>query len=114
MFLHLSVILLTGLGEGLCPGLSLTRGVSVWGSLSRGISVQTDSLCRGVSVQGVSVQGISVGQESVRETPYGNMRAVRILLECILVSYHFSVFMPVKQISALTYIADLINSLIYN
>ena len=48
-------------GGGLCPGGSLSGG-----SLSRG---------------GVSVWGVSV-----RETPpYGNERAVLILLECILV-----------------------------
>ena len=66
IFLHVSVILFTGggclhpgglfPGEGLCP---------LGGSLSRGV-------CLG----GVSVMG----------TPsYGNERAVRILLECILV-----------------------------
>ena len=60
---------------GLCPGGSLSMGVSVQGSLSRGVSVQgvsvQESLSRGVSVQeeslskgglclGVSVQGVSV------------------------------------------------------
>ena len=57
------------------------EGVSVQGE---GVSVQRGggSLSRMVSVGGgVSVQGVSV-----KETPpYGNERAVRILLECILV-----------------------------
>ena len=40
----------------------------------------------GVSVQGVSFGGSLFGRVSIRETPpYGNERAVRILLECILV-----------------------------
>ena len=59
--------------SGLCPGLG---GVSVqdWGISVQGVG----GLCPGVSVQRVV---------SVRETPllYGNERAVRILLECILV-----------------------------
>ena len=70
-------------------GLGLCLGVSVWGSLSR------ESLSREVSVQGVSVQGglylgvsvqggfLSRGSLSGRP-PYGNERAVCILLECIL------------------------------
>ena len=47
MFLHLSVILFTG--------GSLSRGVSVWGSLSRGslsVGVSVQGLSRGVCVQG--------------------------------------------------------------
>ena len=48
--------------------------------MSRGVSVQ-GSLCKG----GGSVQGVSVKGVSVRETPlYSNVRAVCILLECIL------------------------------
>ena len=50
---------------GLCPGGSLSRG-----SLSRWVSVG------GRSVQGGSLSGIP---------PYGNERAVRIIMECILV-----------------------------
>ena len=46
------------------------------GSLSRGVSV------KGVSVRGVSVRGGGLCQA---DPPYGNMWAVRILLECILV-----------------------------
>ena len=53
MFLHLSVILLTGVG-GLYPGLCLGGSLSGGGALSG-------------------------------RPPYGHMRAVRILLECILV-----------------------------
>ena len=58
-------------------------------------SVHSGGVCLGVSVKGVSVWGggggVSVQQGVyVRETPlplpYGYLRAVRILLECILVS----------------------------
>ena len=63
--------------RGLCPGESLSRGVSVqWGSLSRGVSVQ-GSLCPGESLsRGVSVREIP---------PYGYVRAVPIPLEYTLV-----------------------------
>ena len=73
MFLHLCVILFTGFveGGGFCPGGSLSGR----GSLSGGFSVQ------GVSVQG----GLCPGGSLSGRPPYGNMRAVRILLECILV-----------------------------
>ena len=61
--------------RGLCPRRSLSRG-----SVSGGVSV------RGVSVRGVSVQGVSVQGGLCHGDPlYGNERAVRILLECILV-----------------------------
>ena len=62
---------------GLCPGGVLCLGgVSVQGGLCLGESLSRGSLFGEVSVQGVSV----------RETPtYSYMRAVRILLECILV-----------------------------
>ena len=72
---------------GLCPG----RGSLVRGSLSREVvSVQggglypgrgalaLESLCRGSLSRGVSVREIP-------PLPYGNVRAVRILLECLLV-----------------------------
>ena len=78
---------------GLCsgdlyPGGSLSReGVPV--SVSVGVSVQ------GVSVQGVSIQGVSIQGSLSKERgpcqgdpPYGNVRVVRILLECILVESH--------------------------
>ena len=69
---------------GLCPGGSLSRGVSVQGSLSRG-SLSGGSLFRGVSACWVSVHGgLCHG-----DTLYGNGRAVRILLECILVFHSF-------------------------
>ena len=80
MFSYVSVILFTGgswslsWGEGdLCPGGSLSGGVSVWGGLCPGR---------------VSVWG----SMSWRPPPYGNERAVRILLECILVFLCFLVF----------------------
>ena len=67
MFLHLSVILVTG-------GFLSKAGA---GCLSRRVSVEGGALCPGGgSVQGVSVQG---DPRTVKE------RAVRILLECILV-----------------------------
>ena len=67
-------------GGGLCPGECLCWGVSVQGTVSvQGVSVHGGggSLSRGVSVWG--------GSLSWRHPPYGNERAVRILLECILV-----------------------------
>ena len=92
IFLHLSV-------SHSAQGGSLSQHAPqvTW----RGVSVQ-GGLCPGVSVQGVSVQGVSdwVGSLSGGEVsvqgvlcqgdprtgaPYGNARAVRILLECILV-----------------------------
>ena len=123
MFLQLCVILFTG---ALCPSMhhrshdrgslfrgSMSRGVSVWESLSggslSGVSVQGEGgLCPGgIFVQGdlcpggVSVQGslcpgalcpggglclgVSVqGGSLAGRPPYSNERAVRILLECIL------------------------------
>ena len=107
MFLHLSMILFTGrrsLSRGglFCPvGVSveevsvqegsLFRGSSVKGclcpgrgSLSRGwrglwgISVQ-GGLCSG-GLKGLCLEGFLSGRPS-----YGNVRTVRILLECILV-----------------------------
>ena len=76
MFLHLSVILFMGGGSlsggDLCPGGSLSGG-----SLSSGVSVGGVCVWWGLYPQGVSVM----------ENPPGMMeeRAVRILLECILV-----------------------------
>ena len=68
MFLHLCVRLVS-------RDISVQEGVSVWG---RGCLCPEGSLSRrGVSVQGDLCQG---------DPLYGNMRAVRILLECILVS----------------------------
>ena len=59
-------------------GVSLSRGLSL--SLAGGDLCPEESLSRGVSVWGISV--------SVTETPYTvEERAVRILLECILVKY---------------------------
>ena len=61
MFLHVSVILFTGIS-----------GISVHG---------------GISVRGRGV--LSGGEVSVMETPpYGNERAVRILLERILILFN--------------------------
>ena len=60
---------------GLCPGESLYRGRSLSrGSLSRG------GLCTG------GLWSLSGGSLSGRP-PYGNVRALRILLECILVLF---------------------------
>ena len=94
---------------GLCLGVSVwdslsigvsvkgvsVWGVSVWGVSVQGVSVQTGVSVWGVSVGRVSVREVSIGggslsrEVSVRETPpYGNKQAVHILLECILV--HFS------------------------
>ena len=78
MFLHLSD--------------SVHRGVSV-----QGVFVQGGSLSKGVSVQEVSVQWGSlsngglcpVGGLCQGDPPYCKERAVRILLECILVTLFF-------------------------
>ena len=55
---------------GLCPGGSLSRGVSVQGaSLSRGVSVQGASLSRGVSVKGGSLSRGSLSTGSLSGRP---------------------------------------------
>ena len=69
---------------GLCPRGSLSgeSGVSLW---EVGVSVWGDPCLRErFSVQGSFSQGDPSGQ-----TPYGNERPVRILLECILVDFKF-------------------------
>ena len=101
-----------GGGGGLCPGGPCPEG-SVWGSLSGGLSLGglcPGGLCPvGVSVQGVSVQRVSVRGVPVQgvlcpggvclvglchgNPPYSNERAVRILLECILVKSVFIYFL---------------------
>ena len=113
MFLHLSVILFTGGGVSVSActtghmtregSLSrgeggLSRGVSVWGesggrgslSRGRGVSVQGrlsgGNLCPGGFLSGGLCSGGSVREMLPdRDPPCGNERAVRILLECILV-----------------------------
>ena len=80
-------------GRGLCPGEgSLSRGgVSVQGGLCPG----EGSLSRGgVSVQG---RGLCPGEGSLSrgglcqwDPPYGYVRVVRILLECILVNWRIT------------------------
>ena len=79
MFLYLYVILFIGggslsggVGGGLSGGVISVQGVSVQGE----VSVQGVSLSGGLSVQGGFCHG---------DPPYGYVRAVRILLECILV-----------------------------
>ena len=81
---------------GLCPGMSLqgvsvggspresiSRGVSVLGVSSQGMSLPRRCLCPGGSLSEGSLSGESLRQ---RHPQYGNMRAISILLECILVS----------------------------
>ena len=77
-----------------------------WGVSVRGVSVRGSGLCsRGISVWGLSVQrglcpreGLSPGGAlpggslSGRPPPYVNVRAVRILLECILVLHYFTTY----------------------
>ena len=75
MFLHMCVIMFTG-GVGLCLGVSLSRGcLCLGGSLSGGLC-PGGSVSRGICVQGGLCQG---------DLPYGNVWAVHILPECILV-----------------------------
>ena len=68
----------------------------LWGSLSRGVSVQEGvsvqggSLSRVVSVQGVLCPGRLPPPD--RDSLYGEERAVRILLECILVFILYSIY----------------------
>ena len=87
------------LSWGSLSGGSLSRG-----SLSQGVSVW--GLCLGVSVQGVSVPGGSLSGGSLSEGVYiqegdplySNERAIRILLECILVNLTFTSWrVPVKS-----------------
>ena len=68
-----------GWGLGLCPG-----GLS-WGSLSKGVLCPGGSLSRGSVGRGGSLSRGSLSQRP----PYGKERAVRILLEGILVFNNF-------------------------
>ena len=92
----MSVILFTGRG-GLCPSMHhrsngwgvYVQGGSLSGCLCLGGSVQ-GGLCLGVSVWGSLCPGglCAGGSPSPAQRPsYGNERAVRILLECILVKF---------------------------
>ena len=91
MALHLSVILFRG--RGLCPGwgvcvqvggsVSRLGGLCPWGFSVQGVSFQTGSLSKVGAGGGASVcQGGILCQG---DPLCCNMRAVRILLECILV-----------------------------
>ena len=71
---------------GLCPGRISVQGVGLFPGV---VSVQGGSLSGGVVWStGVSVQGGSLSGGG-GEPQYGNVRAVRILLECILVQDYF-------------------------
>ena len=63
---------------GLCPGGLCPGGLCPGGSLSR----VRGSLYR---VRGSLSRGSLSGRPLDRDPPYGNVRAVRILLKCILV-----------------------------
>ena len=65
----------------LCPGGSLSRGLCPVGSLSIGVTV-LGGLCPGGSL---SNSGFCQGDPPTETPLYGNARAGRILLECILV-----------------------------
>ena len=84
---------------GLRPG-GLCKGVSVQGGslsregclcLGRWVSVQGGGFCPGRSLSRGSLSrgSLSSGELCHRDRPYGNERAIRIQLECILV-YLFS------------------------
>ena len=62
---------------GLCPGVPYP-GISVWESLCPGASLCLGCLCPGGSLSGM-------GALCHGDPPYDKERAVRILLECILV-----------------------------
>ena len=67
-------------------GVCLSRGSLSRGSLVKGISVKGGSLSRGVSGQGsLSREGLCPRGLCQGDPSYGKERAVRILLECILV-----------------------------
>ena len=78
-------------GGSLCPAVAhYPGGLCPEGVTVRAGSLSSEGLCPArVFVQGVSVQSVSVQQGvSITKTPrYGNVRAVRILLECILVRH---------------------------
>ena len=79
MFLHLCVILFT-VSVPACTTGHMTRGVSVWGVfvwVGLGPGGSLGGLCPGGSLWGRSVRE--------EDPPYGIERAIRILLECILV-----------------------------
>ena len=93
------------LGVGSLPGgLGLCRGgwVSIGGLGLWGVSVRGDfcpgglcpgDLCPGGLCPGGLYLGVSVQWGSLsRRPPYGKERAVRILLECILVMFYFRMF----------------------
>ena len=93
MFLHLSVILFTE-GRSLSGGgesvqAFSVQGVSVWEVSAQGGFCPGGSLLGGVSIQGDLCPG---GSLSGIPPPYSYVRAVCILLECILVLYqvHFT------------------------
>ena len=76
-------------GGGLCPreGSLSGEGVCVWGSQpGGGLCPREWSLVQGGLCPGSLVQGGLCH----RDPPYGNERAVRILLECILVRITYS------------------------
>ena len=77
-------------GRGLCPGeWGLCLGDLCPGGLCPGVFVQ-GSLFRGSLSREFSVQvGSLSGKPPQTETPYGNERVVRILLECIFVVFDF-------------------------
>ena len=88
-------------GWGLCPGGLRPGGLWLGGLCpGRAVSVQGGSLCRGVCLGGICPEAVSVqgglcpGGSLSGRPPYCNERAVRILLECILVQkkFHCSVF----------------------
>ena len=83
-YIFTGVCLFTEGGFGLCPGGFHPAGVSVkGGSLSGGsLSRVRGSLSGRVSVQG----GLCQADPLDKELLYGNERALRILLECILVN----------------------------
>ena len=90
---HVSVILFKE--GGLCPSIHHRshgqEGLCLRGSLSRGGLCSGGSLSRGVSVQGgLCLMSLCPwGDPRQRPPLYSNARALRILLECILVLIFF-------------------------
>ena len=111
MFSQVSVCLQGG-SRSLSGGVSIRGVLCLGGRISvRGVPVQGGP-CSGGSVSGGggSVLGVSVRRISVQgglchgDSPYGNERAVRIPLECILVQLLFP-FLNVNFTFALGYCA---------
>ena len=99
-------------GVGVCPvGLSVQGALCPEGSLPRGGSLSRGYLFTGVFVRGSRSRGLCQG-----DPLYGNVRAVRISLECILVSNGIGQYTDSKNtlsIPGITYKSPVITSYVH-